>query len=457
MIAVQRRLPRGRVELFTRSVIGRSVSYLEPLDDRISRGPVDRYGGDMTIQQELDECVAGETVATRFLNTVAHHGDIAVLRWKESDGTWAERTLQEVADDTARLVTALRELGIGKGDRVVLMMSNRPEFHAIDLAVLFCGATPVSIYNSSAPDQIEYLVNHCGAKLAIVENDTFVERFDAVRDRLGTLENTIVIEPSADTDPAHIRYGELLTREPADLAAAAEVGEPGDLATVIYTSGTTGPPKGVMLTNYNIVWSLESISRSMRAQTDLEALAGFRHVSYLPMAHIMERLLGHYYLVEFATQVTCCPETSKVAAYAAEVHPHFFIGVPRVWEKLHAGVTAAMAADPEKAKAFEEGLAAAEPIAAKMRAGTATDEEIDTYEFLDAVAFTPGEAVDRSRRGQDLHQWCRTTPIGRHALVPDDRRAAQRGLRNVGDDRHPHLVTRREARPRRSTGRPASR
>jgi long-chain acyl-CoA synthetase len=268
-------------------------------------------------------------------------------------------------------------------------MRNRPEFHALDLAVLFCGATPVSIYNSSAPDQIDYLVNHCGAKLAIVENDEFIARFDRVRDRLTTLETTIVVEPGDDTDDAHVRLGELMTRTPADLAEAAAIGEPDDLATIIYTSGTTGPPKGVMLTNYNIVWSLESISRSMREQTDLESLAGYKHVSYLPMAHVMERLLGHYYMVEFATQVTCCPETALVAAYAAEVHPDIFIGVPRVWEKLYAGVSAAISADPEKGKAFEDGLAAAEPIAAKMRAGTATPEEIETYQFLDAVAFTP--------------------------------------------------------------------
>ena len=337
----------------------------------------------MTTQQELDECVAGRTVATRFLDTLAEHGDIAVLRWKQSDGSWSERTLTEVADDVARLVTALRELGIGKGDRVVLMMRNRQEFHAIDLAVLFCGATPVSIYNASAPDQIDYLVNHCGAKLAVLEDDGFIGRFDQVRDRLTTLENIVVVDPGDDTDAAHIRLGELMTRAPADLAEAATI------ATIIYTSGTTGPPKGVMLTNHNIVWSLESISRSMREQTDLGSLAGFRHVSYLPMAHVMERLLGHYYMVEFATQVTCCPETSQVAAYAAEVHPQFFIGVPRVWEKLYAGVHAALAADPEKAKSFSDGVAAAEPIVAKMSEGTATPEEIETYEFLDAVAFAP--------------------------------------------------------------------
>jgi long-chain acyl-CoA synthetase len=343
----------------------------------------------MTTQNELDESVAGRTVATRFLETVERRGDTAVLRWKQPDGTWAEQTLNEVADTTARLVTAFRRLGVGRGDRVVLMMRNRPEFHPIDLAVLFCGATPVSIYNSSAPDQIDYLVNHCGAKIAVVEDDGFVARFEAVRDRLPSLEQIVVVEDSEATDSSIIRYGELLNEEPADLAEAATIGTPDDLATVIYTSGTTGPPKGVMLSNYNVVWSLESISRSMRAQTELEDLTGYRHVSYLPMAHIMERLLGHYYMVEFATQVTCCPDTSKVAAYAAEVHPNFFIGVPRVWEKLHAGVTAAIHADPEKEAAFNGGLEAAAPIAAKMRAGTATPEEIETYAFLDAVAFTP--------------------------------------------------------------------
>jgi long-chain acyl-CoA synthetase len=343
----------------------------------------------MTTQNELDESVAGRTVASRFLETVDRRGDTAVLRWKQPDATWAEQTLNDVADTTARLVTAFRRLGVGRGDRVVLMMRNRPEFHPIDLAVLFCGATPVSIYNSSAPDQIEYLVNHCGAKLAVVEDDGFVARFEAVRDRLPSLEQIVVVDGSAAADGSIVRYDELLTNVPADLADAATVGTPDDLATVIYTSGTTGPPKGVMLSNYNIVWSLESISRSMRAQTDLEDLTGYRHVSYLPMAHIMERLLGHYYMVEFATQVTCCPDTSKVAAYAAEVHPNFFIGVPRVWEKLHAGVTAAIHADPEKEAAFDDGLAAAAPIAAKKRAGTATPEEIETYAFLDAVAFDP--------------------------------------------------------------------
>ncbi len=125
----------------------------------------------------------------------------------------------------------------------------------------------------------------------------------------------------------------------------------------------------------------------MREQTGLEDMTGFRHVSYLPLAHIMERLLGHYYLVEFATQVNCCPNAAQLGAITADVHPHFFIGVPRVWEKLHAGVNAALAANPEGAKAFAGALAAAEGLADKIAAGTATDEEAATFAFLDEAAF----------------------------------------------------------------------
>ena len=343
--------------------------------------------------QEIDQTVAGQTVAMRFLANLERNADVEVLRWKGEDGEWHSQTLAQVADDVARLTTGLRGLGIGKGDRVVLMLANRPEFHAIDLAVLFCGATPVSIYNSSAPEQIDYLVNHCGAKLAILENDAFLGRFDAVADRLGTLETTVIVRPSDATPQEIVRHADLLASDPIDLADAVQVGESGDLATIIYTSGTTGPPKGVMLSNRNVCWTLESISGSMREQTGIEAMTGFRHVSYLPMAHIMERLLGHYYLVEFGTQVNCCPDSAMVAKLTAEVHPHFFIGVPRVWEKLYAGVQAALSANPEAAQAFAGAVAAAAPIAEKVAAGTATEQEAALFAQLDQGAFARVKAM----------------------------------------------------------------
>ncbi len=341
----------------------------------------------MPTSQDLHDRIAGQNVPQRFLANVARNGSTTVLEWKDSSGDWQSSSLEELAALTAQLTAALKDLGVGHGDTVVMMIRNRPEFHALDLAVLFCGATPVSIYNSSAPEQVEYVVNDCKAKVAIVEDTGFLERFLKVRAALPTLEQIVLIDPSDLAGDDIIRYEDLAAFEPADLAAEAKTATLDDLATIIYTSGTTGPPKGVMLSHSNVLWTLESVGQIMRDQTSITDFAGKRHVSYLPMAHIMERLLGHYYLVDFATLVACCPQTSQMAATAREVHPNLFIGVPRVWEKLYAGVNGALSADAEKKQAFDEAIEAALPIMEKITRGTATDEERATWDFLDEVAF----------------------------------------------------------------------
>lgn len=337
--------------------------------------------------EELHSRIAGQNLPKRFLANVERNGDIEVLNWKTSDGEWASLTLNEVAEHTARLTAALKDLGVGQGDKVVMMIRNRQEFHALDLAILFCGATPVSIYNSSAPDQIQYLINDCGASVAILEDSGFLERFESVRAQIPTIEHIALIETNDETGAHVLRYADMLAFEPVDLAVEAETAVLSDIATIIYTSGTTGPPKGVMLSHSNVAWTLESVGQSMRDQTDIADFAGKRHVSYLPMAHVMERLLGHYYMVDMATKVYCCPETSQMPAVVRETKPNVFIGVPRVWEKMYAGLNAALAADSEKEQQFNDGVAAAIPIMAKMTRGEATEEEIATWNFLDEVGF----------------------------------------------------------------------
>src|SRR5699024_5471149 len=122
-------------------------------------------------------------------------------------------------------------------------------FHILDIACLMLGATPLSIYNSSAPDQVRFLVGHSGARVAIVGDDSFLARFAPVRDELPALESLGVVDPGElDHD---VTYEELLAHDPLDLEVEARTGRPEDLATIIYTSGTTGPPKGVMITNRN--------------------------------------------------------------------------------------------------------------------------------------------------------------------------------------------------------------
>ncbi|MCU1353123.1 MAG: Long-chain-fatty-acid--CoA ligase [Acidimicrobiales bacterium] len=333
-----------------------------------------------TGSNQIERTVAGQTVARLFLQTVAAQPDAVALRWKHGD-EWREWTFATYAEQVARAAAGWRALGAEPGDRVVVMMRNRPEFHVADLGALFLGATPISIYNSSAPDQVEYLVGHSKATLGIVEDDSFLARFAPVRDALDQLEALGVVVPGSA--PADFTWDELLDHEPLDLAAAAEVGRPEDLATIIYTSGTTGPPKGVMLTNRNVCFSIESL----REVLPFEEYVGKRLVSYLPMAHIAERMVSHYQQAALGYEVSCCPEPGAFAAYAREVHPNVMFGVPRVWEKLQAGVATAIHADPAQGAKFDEAVEAAKPIALRRSWDTNTAEDDATWELLDGAAF----------------------------------------------------------------------
>ena len=323
---------------------------------------------------------AATTVAGRFLETVARSGSVVALRWKDGD-QWQEWTFDDYADRVARAAGGLRAQGVVRGDRVVLMMRNTPEFHILDLAILMLGATPISIYNSSAPDQIEYFVGHSKATVGIVEDDGFLARFAPIRKQLTSLRSLGVVRP--DELAADFTWDDLMAADPLDLAAEAALGSPDELVTVIYTSGTTGPPKGVMINNANVLFVVDA----MKGILGLTDYTGKRVVSYLPMAHIAERAVSHYQQVCLGYEVSCCPEAGQIAAYCAQVKPHVLFGVPRVWEKIHGGLTAAISADPEMAAKFEGAVAVARPIALRRSWGTATAEDEATWAALDAGAF----------------------------------------------------------------------
>ncbi|MGH9117313.1 MAG: AMP-dependent synthetase/ligase [Acidimicrobiales bacterium] len=338
--------------------------------------------------EELAQDVEGQTLTTLFLATVEQHRDVVALRWRNDDGSWGEWTYGDYADRVARATTGLRELGVSPGDRIVLMFRNVAEFHVLDLATVFCGATPVSIYNSSSPEQITYLAGHCQAKGAFVENIDFLERFLKVKEEIPKLEWLgILDDPGGLAGPDVVTYDALLDHGPTDLVTAAQLVVPDTLATIIYTSGTTGPPKGVMINHFNVVFTAESLIRTI--DKPREQLAGFRLISYLPMAHIAERMTSHYAGISAGYEVTCCPDLTQLAEFLRETGPNLVFGVPRVWEKLYAGVQAALAADPEKKQKFDEGVEAAKPIALARSRGEATDEQNEMWDFLQAVAFGP--------------------------------------------------------------------
>jgi long-chain acyl-CoA synthetase len=336
--------------------------------------------------EEIDAAVEGQTTPGRFLDTVAQLGSQVALRSKRGDD-WAEWTFDEMADLVAVAAAGFRHFGVQPGDRVMLMMRNRPDFHWLDAALQFLRATPVSIYNSSSPEEIAYLAGHAEAALLVVEDIGFLERILKVRGELPDLQQLFVIDDPDGLAPEDVlSAADLYAHGRLDLHELGPLVQPDDIATLIYTSGTTGPPKGVMISQYNVVYTVEQLVRCFGLPAD--EYAGLRLVSYLPMAHIAERMTSHYQQLIAGYTVTTCPDPGGIAAYAREVHPQIMFGVPRVWEKVYSGVSAALALDPEKKQKFDEAVAVALEIKARERAGTNTKEDDETWAFLDAVAFS---------------------------------------------------------------------
>ena len=207
---------------------------------------------------DLAARVEGQTAVGWLRRNVAEAPDRLALRRMRPDGTGVEDwSWARVGESSARLARAFGRLGLARGDRALLFLRNRPEFHVADLGVLLAGGTPLSIYNSSAPEQIGYLAAHSRARVAVVDDIGFLERLLKVRDELPELRAVVVVDDPDGLAPADVlRFADLLGDDPVDLDEAAAAVRPEDLATVIYTSGTTGPPKGVMLDHANLTWQV---------------------------------------------------------------------------------------------------------------------------------------------------------------------------------------------------------
>ena len=339
---------------------------------------------------DIDAIVGDLTAPKRLMQTAAAHPDLVALRSWRDGTTWNEWTLTELMDLVARAAAGLQALGVVPGERVLLMMRNRPDFHWFDIGAQFVRATPVSIYNSSAPEEIQFLAGDAAARIAILEDRGFLDRVLSVRDELPLLRNIFVIDPGDEPLPDGVLpAADLLSHGGANLEALAAATQPDDLATLIYTSGTTGPPKGVMISQHNVVFTVEQLRQVLVGDrwTD-DDLRGMRAVSYLPMAHIAERMCSLYQAMILGYEVYCCPSLNDLSTYLPAVRPQFIFGVPRVYEKIYSSVNAVIAADPERKRQFDEAVAAAIPIKQAEIEGTITPEQVETWNFLDAVAFS---------------------------------------------------------------------
>ena len=300
-------------------------------------------------QASGERAIDAATMAEAFRRTAAEHPDRVAVRTKDDSVsvTWGE--LRERAD---ALAGGLAGLGVCKGDCVALMFGNCAEFHICDLAAMTLGAIPFSIYQTYTPDQIQHLISDSDARVAILEQQ-FLANVLAARKDLPNLDHVIVVDGDA---PDGVR--QLADVEGADPgfdgdAARAQV-QPDDLLTLIYTSGTTGPPKGVQLSHRNIMSVIGSIEEI------IEFPDGLKVISWLPSAHVAERNAHHYIPIVFAGTITTCENPRDVMSYLLEVRPNWFFAVPRIWEKLKAGLETMIAGQPDaQREPMEAALAAA--------------------------------------------------------------------------------------------------
>jgi long-subunit acyl-CoA synthetase (AMP-forming) len=302
-----------------------------------------------TTTTPAESAVDAATVAEAVRRTAAAHPDQVAIRTPDDSVTLTWAGLLERVDAVAG---GLARLGVRRGDCVAIMLSNRPEFHIADLAVMTLGATPFSIYVTYPANEIEFLITDSGARVAIVEQ-AFLPVMLEARESVPGLAHVIVIDGEASDGVLALDEVEGSDPDFDGTAACAQVtGD--DLATLIYTSGTTGHPKGVQLTHHAVMSTAQGVRQV------IEFPVGSRVISWLPAAHIAERMAHHYIPVIYAGNVTCAPNPREVLSYLPGVRPNWFFAVPRIWEKLKAGLETMQAAQPEEQrKPVQEALAAA--------------------------------------------------------------------------------------------------
>jgi long-subunit acyl-CoA synthetase (AMP-forming) len=311
-----------------------------------------------------------------FQLTADRRRDEVALR---SLGGTVEITFGQYADRVGRLAGALHALGVRRGDTVGFLLTNRIEFHLLDNAAMHLGATPFSIYNTSSPEQIAYLLGDAANRVLIVEQ-AFAERARAALAAGGAVERLVILDGEA-TGPAELTLADLEALEPDpgfDFEGAWRAVEGDDVLTLIYTSGTTGPPKGVQLTHRNQLAQCQSLQAAMPWRAE-----GGAAVSFLPSAHIADRGMLHLSQMIWGFEITPCPDPARVFEYVADARPTFFGSVPRMWEKLKASLEAS-------------GASRADPAAIRARLGFdrcelyligAAPAPLELFEFFDALGI----------------------------------------------------------------------
>nr|WP_042184183.1 AMP-binding protein [Kibdelosporangium sp. MJ126-NF4]CEL16130.1 Long-chain-fatty-acid--CoA ligase [Kibdelosporangium sp. MJ126-NF4]CTQ94056.1 Long-chain-fatty-acid--CoA ligase (EC 6.2.1.3) [Kibdelosporangium sp. MJ126-NF4] len=323
------------------------------------------------------------TLPARLLELAATHPKDVALRHKHW-GRWRETTWADYASQVARTAAGLRQLGVVAGSRVAIHAENRPEWVIADLAVQGLGAVSVGIYPTSPAAEIEYLLAHASVSVLITEDEEQLDKVLAVRDALPNLEHVVVIDPRGVRTEGILTFTDLLADDDGTYPAAVSSLDPSAPAILVYTSGTTGPPKGAVITHANLVASGRTFVDALGAGPRDEVL------SYLPLCHIAERLISVIDAVWAGSTVNFGEGGESFPHDLRDVQPTVFLGVPRVWEKMMAGVEIRMSdASRLKRLAYGTCLRQGRRIAPRRMTGRSTPLDKLVLGLCEILVFRP--------------------------------------------------------------------
>jgi long-subunit acyl-CoA synthetase (AMP-forming) len=294
----------------------------------------------------IAEALKQQSLPAAFQVTAAAMGDAPALRDHGSDDvvSWAEYGAR------VRTVAAgLAALGIGKGDTVALMMGNRTEFHLVDVGAMHLGAVPFSIYQTNPAPQILPMIEIAKPRVIVAEAQ-YLPVVRQVIAETDSIEKIVLLDGDGEDDTMTLAELEGLGSADFDFDGAWQSIGPDDFATIVFSSGTTGRPKGVD-------WSHGALLANLRAQHIIAPVSpNGRVVSALPMAHLLERFVGHWSQIAFGYQLTALADAKQLGAALGGTRPTRFYGVPRILEKLVGGAKAIAGSSPELQAAFDENL-----------------------------------------------------------------------------------------------------
>lgn len=280
-----------------------------------------------------------DTIPHRLFTRAEENGDKPAYFAKEN-GSWRSTSYQAFGAQVQRAAKALIALRLEPGDRVSILGFNRPEWTIFDLAAMTVGGCPAGIYTTNSPDECRYIIDHSDSPIVLVENLLQWAKINEVRDQLPKLRHVILMKGCEVEDPLVLSWDAFLAKaeEVEDSAVQERLDglKPEQMATFIYTSGTTGPPKAVMLSHENLAWTATCALEITGIDSEEFSL------SYLPLSHIAEQMFTLHVPISVGSHVYFAESMEKLPENLKEVQPTVVFGVPRIWEKFHAGLTSKM-------------------------------------------------------------------------------------------------------------------